>query len=522
MGRNADKLQLTQDEKLVLADYQTALKDLHNHLRMVERFPHEGQYPILKAVFGDKKKIVVAQFGRSAGKTESALYIGWRKSRTRANSLVYIVTPELDQGREIYIASGRLENYGPKHFLREYDTVNKTEARLYFKNGSIITIVGCKNINALRGVKPTDVIYDEFQHHSQEFDEEIMQPNLARGTVTLVTLGTPPKRKCYYTEFKENIKERIALGDDSVVYLEFPTSVNPVNDKEWLEQKKQELIKKERHAVWLREYEGKDAFDQEGAIFPMFSEERHVLPQKKVEKLIDKRLNEFKWFGMFDPGTSTVFGVLLIAWNPYTGEVVLLDELYETDRARCTASAMWIRTNELKKLYFTMLDRWINVFDEAAAWFANEVFSAFGSKESVNLISTKKYESRLSNQEASRPGESLLMDIMLAKDKFIVSERCVNFIEEMRNFVRDEKGKYPKKHDHLIDCLYYFALSSGYSLNLEETEAEREKRMFEGRAYLTPEQFMHEKRKNEDLMYSLESQENFFEDAYDGEAAWII
>lgn len=495
-----------------------AISELHQYLGRedIKRTPHEGQKELLRALFNDHVKVVQGQLGRSAGKTEMILYIAWRYAIENPGSLIYIICPELKQAKKIYWISKRLQNYGPRHLLMDGDhAFRETELRIIFKNGSTIMLDGCENYEALRGIKPHLVIYDEFQHHSRDFDVEVMQPNLSSGKVSLVVMGTPPKRSCYYTEFKENLQHHVRAGDPKWRYFELPSWVNPTLDMDWLMQKKAELIRTKRLNVWLREYEGKDAFDQEGAIFPMFSKAEHVYPHDVLKETIEKDAGKLRWYAIFDPGTSTCFAVLFVAWNPYSGEVTLIDEIYEKDRTRITATAIWERANGIKAKYGVPLYRWQNVYDEAAAWFANEIIAAYSDKDRFSLSSTRKYHGNKSYADNSRPGESLLMDIMLIPGRFRVASTCENFLYEMEQYIRDDRGRYPKDNDHLMDCLYYWALESGYRLITDETPEDKEKRMMDMYRVLTPEQYIEKKRKEEDLLYAIESTDEFFE-----EAAW--
>lgn len=460
----------TKEAKKQLDVYYGLITKLHEYLKTRNRFPHEGQYPIIRSVFEDKKKVVMGQCGRSAGKTESILYIAHRYGLLNPGSQIYIICPERKQGKEIYWASGRLQGYAPREFTKD---LNKDEIRKTLYNDSFICIEGCENIDGLRGIKPHLVIYDEFQHHSAEFDLEVMRPNLSAKNSSLVVMGTPPKTDCYYVEFRKDLLEQIAGGDEDLAYIELPTEVNPTVDKDWLMKEKARLYRVGKEKVWLREYMGELHFDTEGAVFPTFSRESHVRPRSYLRNIIGNDANKWEWWAIYDPGTVTVFAALFMALNRETSQVLLLDEIYEKDRRLTNARNIWETGLHKKRAFFPHPDRWNDLYDEAASWFANEIQSLFN----VGIMPTAKQTLQRRFDEG-RPGESLINSVLLGENKLFVAEECTNFLSEMEGYVtrvgRNGELIYPKKNDHLIDCLFYFFLNSNYDIfeGLEEEEEE--------------------------------------------------
>jgi hypothetical protein len=457
----------------LLAKQSEILGKLHSHLKVVNRFPHVGQGKVIRAFFNEKKRIIQSQWGRSTGKTEDACYISWRFALLNPGTETYIICPELKQAKKIYWLKRRLQNYGPQEFVAEH---RESELRVVFKNGSYIILDGCENYEALRGIKPDLVIYDEFQHHTQYFDEEVMQPNLSSGKVSLVVFGTPPKRHCYYVEFRENLLNKIKAGNKYCAYFELESWNNPTLDREWLAEKKKELIARDRYNVWLREYEGRLVFDTESAIFPFFDEKKHVKAHSHLVNLIHRDRKKLRWYAFYDPGTTTVFAALYIAVNPYTSQIFILDEIYAEDRRECTAQAIYRRSEKIKSELFDYEDEWTEYYDEAAAWFANEVQDLFGR----NLMPTRKQRTQAAHDEG-RPGESVLNSAFQQENCVFISDRCKKFVWELTSYVLGTDGKYPKGHDHLMDCFFYFANNTSYSLiedvdpdsNYDETKAAR-------------------------------------------------
>lgn len=442
---------ISDNEYQSLYEYQQTLETFHKHLAARKTLPSLGQHPILKAFFGSRVRILQAQCGRSAGKTFIICYMAWRFASLNPNTLVYIICPQIRQGKKIYWMPKRLQMFGPREFLLDGDAgIRESETRIVFKNGSTIIVDGCENYDALRGIKPDLVFYDEFQHHTPFFDEEVMQPNLSGGKVQLAVFGTPPKRHCYYSEFQETVRNKVAAGDATYFYTELPSWINPTLDPEWFVQKKADLIAKGKFSLWLREYEGKNATDTEGAILITYKKDKHVKPLSWILDKLKDQWSYLQWYAVFDPGTASCFAALFIAHNPYTRDTYVVDEIYETIRENCTAGKIYSRAKDIMAKYCKPQE-WLKVYDEAGTWFANEV--------NDGLMPTQKHKANQSAiAEDGRPGESVLMSLF-ASSKLILADHLGETVQqkgllwELENYVKDEKGNYPTTWDHAVDCL---------------------------------------------------------------------
>ena len=151
-----------------------------------------------------------------------------------------------------------------------------------------------------------------------------------------------------------------------------------------------------------------------------------------------------------------MFGVLFIAFNPYTKDVYVLDEIYEKDQLNTSVNVIGPEILE-KQHQFLIKQEWTNIYDEAATWFQTEMTDRFD----VFFIPTQK------SQNKKEHGLSLMKDIML-EGLLHVSDRCRYFYWECENYIKDKNGKIPKINDHLIDCFRYFLGASCYELNEKE------------------------------------------------------
>lgn len=435
-------------------EHAKIMTDIYDRMAAVHDIKlHEGQIKVARLFFNENKRIIQCQWGRNGGKTTVVIFIAVVYALLNPNSEVYIICPEKLQGKKIYFNSGRLPNFAPPEYVK---SVMTTDLRVLFNNGSSITVDGCENYNGLRGIKPHLVIYDEFQDHNREFDIEVMRPNLLAKRSCLLVMGTPPKRDCYYVEFRKRLLEEIASGDNTRDYIELPCWYNPIMDMEELEKVKKQLIKSGDEKVWLREYEAKLVFGGEGAVFPHFNENIHVRPHSLLTKIVEAERDRLQWFCISDPGTSSVFATLFGAYNPARSQLFLFDEIYEKDRLKTATTIIWPRIRKMQQELYPNVGRskWRNYYDEAEAWFANEIQVNYG----VSVTPTSKQTQDI-EQDISR-----LKTLMLSENSLLISDRCRWLIWEILNYVTDEHDCLPKDHDHLIDCLRYMLHACSYKL----------------------------------------------------------
>lgn len=372
--------------------------------------------------------------------SEVVCYIAWVQALLYPNSQIYIICPQRKQGKEIYWSSNRLPNYGPEKYV---DAFLDSELRIRFKNNSFICIDGCENKDSHRGIKPTLVFYDEFQHHTEGFHVEVMQPNLLAKQSALIVTGTPPPRECYYTKFKEKVLEAMKTGDESRMYFEFPTSVNPSIDPVELKKTIDSLMQSGNGDIARREYLGEDCFGGAGVVFPYWDRKRLTLSHDDATNAISRDKTKLKWIAFADPGNNTCFAVLFCAYNPNTSQIFVLDEIYEKDRRLTEPLAIWSRIKAKQRALFD--GKWINGYDSAAAWWETLIRGNFGE----SLHPSAKHMRDIDVDVA------LMKSMMKADDIMYVSRRCENFIKEVENFVTDDKGDYPDFDDHLLDCFRY-------------------------------------------------------------------
>lgn len=333
--------------------------------------------------------------------------------------------------------------------------------RITFTNGSFIKLDGSDNVDALRGIKPRGlIVYDELKDHKKEF-LDAMEPNRARYNAPALYLGTPPAIRNHYVDIMDRLK-----SDPGSLLVTAKSIDNHHNSIDWLMKRKALLEKAGELETWLREYEAVFVIGGKNSIFPWVN----GAPRPKIADVLPKDLNKWTLIITNDPASTSTFGVTFKLFNPYTKKQIVFDEIYEQRMSEMTAKKMYEAIN--KKLH-DWKDLWKStgwvksvewVYDEAAAWFKNEVNEI---APDLWLYPSKKADFGVDGYIG------LVKDIMM-HDLLIVTENCVNWWSEHENYQRDEKGKIPKANDHLVNCQFY---SSGHlGLDFSQTKQPESKK----------------------------------------------
>jgi hypothetical protein len=422
---------------------------------------HSKQIECLKSLYRENKKLIFVPCGRKFGKSELAGYVLWRHALLNPGSACYYIAPEGSHGRKIMWDTQRLQRFLGKDSEKYLNgNPNNLEMKVKFKNGSFIQIFGSENWAAANGLTPAIVVYDEFKIFNPKFHIE-MDPNRAAKSAPLVLIGTMPKVGDRNKEQYEALLEYARHNPDNTAVHTYTTFDNPINllpdRKEAIMEQIKILRARGEEDVIQREYYSKIVPGGSRAVFPMLSEKDHILPHHELIKEISRDLSKLEWYCIADPGTSTCFGALFIALNPYTKVVYILNEIYEKDQQKTSTRQIYTRMQENMKILYpkgNILDDWYKTADEAAAWFIAEVMDQFF----IYFSPTDKYHNK------KEEGLSLIKD-QLIHGLIKISDRCKHLFKEMQEYAKNDQGGIPKKNDHLIDCLRYFNGSSQYNMH---------------------------------------------------------
>lgn len=446
---------------------------LTQYTRMIEALhakwkPHPGQVRAAMPLFKHNKRMLFIACGRKWGKTELILYILCRWAKTHPGVGCWYICPELKQARKLVWTDPRLLNFVPGDWIKK---VNHSEMRIELTNGSFIQIDGSDNFQAHRGTRPGIVVYEESKDHKPQF-REVMRPNMSVYNAPEIHIGTPPSDddSDEVQEYWDMLEAEFRANPEAAYYTA-PSWENPHFDRAWGEKEKKRLYDRGEGHVWEREYGAKRVKGGKLRIFPMLPPKATALtPHEQLMAKIWRDRKKLEWLWWADPAGASCFAVLFCAINPYTKDVYWLDEIYERSQTEMTVAKLGRRIIRTREDLFES-DTWRSGYDEAAAWFHNEWLENFPDEQGL--------EPSQKSLRAKEDGLSQIKDIILA-GKWHMSDRCQWFFWELNKYRKDDKGKIPKKDDHLIDCARYLLAASNYELKQEQEYREELDEDFRG------------------------------------------
>ena len=468
--KNDDLHLISREEQLYLQILEDLNKPRGDGLKVdLKTRLHNDQIEQLKPLYDEGNEInsMFLACGRKYGKTELMAYALWRHALLNPNSSCYYVAPENNHAREILWRNGRIQKFLAEDCKKYIKKITDQDMTIWFKNGSFIRLIGSDNYMVANGLTPSIAVYDEFKGFNHRWHTEFA-PNRAAKAAPLIIIGTKPRSGNKNMDQYDEILEYAKAHPKTWYVAERTTFDNPINhlpaQKEVIEQEIAQLLARGEEDVVQLEYYSRRISGGKRAIFPMFDKDKHVFAHDELYNKIKRDVKKLDWYIIKDPGTVTCFGVLIAAINPYSKEIYILDEIYETDQRETSTRKIYPRS-EAKALELypgsNIHDDFIKTADEAAAWYMNEVMDQFG----VYFSPTSK------NHNKKEDGISLIKDIMLF-NLIQISDRCTNLAIEIDKYALDDRGNIPKKHDHLIDCLRYLLAAAHYNMH-EMLEAVR-------------------------------------------------
>jgi hypothetical protein len=429
-----------------LSEYAARIKAFNDTFK-----PQPIQLGPLKALFTQDCKRILMRFGRQTGKsvTLAAMAVRWCLLNPESN--VFIIGPTSLQIRQIFLHSGLIERMIPPEYNQG---VHKTDARFQIADSSI-RLYGADNREALRGLTASLVLCDELKDLSQDLIESILKPALLVRGAPLVLSGTPPgvAKHFYWDYVDEAEKSPEWKAFRATSYENTYTPVGAVEAERQVHEARGTLD------VFKREFLGEFCPDSHNSVFPMFSRTRHVRAYTELKREVLKDIRHWRFYVTMDPGSR--FAVLIVAINEYTKKVLVLDEVFERGQESTSIGRIFPRVleriNQIAPAHLAD-DPPIYVADEAALWARNEILTQFG----INVWPSRKAQ----NQKAD--GLSLMKDLFL-KDKLILSDRCIGFMEQLEGYVLGPNGLPVKREDDLPDCFRYALGVANYAL-VEEPE----------------------------------------------------
>lgn len=214
----------------------------------------------------------IIRAGRKFGKTTFALYqmLRWMG---QPNAQVWFLSPTYKMGK--LIAWQELKRMIPPEALKRKP--NDTDLVITLKNGSEGYIIGTDDMDNIRGLKPSGVIFEEAAMHKDNVWQEVVRPNLLVHKAPALFISTP-KGFNWFKDLEDNAHASIARGEKEWAAFHFTSYDNPYIDQAELEK---DRIACGDQRIWNQEYLA-EYESSVGRVFSAFSDSavHHVKPVK--------------------------------------------------------------------------------------------------------------------------------------------------------------------------------------------------------------------------------------------------
>lgn len=229
---------------------------------------HPGQTEVLKAVFEDMCQYVFYRAGRKGAKTTTGIDVAWRLAKEAPNRVGYLCYPTIAQGIEVVWEERRLQTCDQKddHMFDKYiEKVDDSRHIIRFDNGSFVKLIGTWTEARGRGTQPDFLIYDEVQDCNPDYIDAMDSNLAAKPHAQCVMMGTPPKKRNHYEEWYARVQ---ANPRGKVFHYTSYDNIRLPHLKEWLDNKKLELLKAGKEDIWLREYMAELCYSSSDRVLP--------------------------------------------------------------------------------------------------------------------------------------------------------------------------------------------------------------------------------------------------------------
>jgi hypothetical protein len=229
---------------------------------------HKVQIEVENAIFEDNTQYVFLRAGRKLAKTTTGIDVAWKLAQKFPKGVGYLCYPTIAQGIEVVWEERRLQTCDIKEeYMYERYVVKDDDNKhiLKFANGSFVKLIGTWTEARGRGTQPDFLVYDEVQDCNPDYIEAMDSNLSAKPHSKCVFMGTPPKKRNHYEEWWDRIGAN--PRGRRFHYTSYDNTALP-HLKEWLDNKKQELIKAGKEDVWLREYMAEFCYSSSDRILP--------------------------------------------------------------------------------------------------------------------------------------------------------------------------------------------------------------------------------------------------------------
>lgn len=400
--------------------------------------PHAGQKKIIDDFISGKYSYMFVRAGRKFSKTTINIKASWYKALQKKNSTIYATFPTIALGMDIVWDEKRLQycdrqdNFMMQKYVKYVDNTKHT---IHFVNDSHIKLQSTWTEVRGRGMQPDFLTVDEIQDCNNDWIEA-MDSNLGPKLSPCIMSGTPPKKRNHYHDWEQRIlhnpKGKIyhfsSYANDAIPHL-----------KEWLDNKKHELIKAGKEDVWVREYMAEDCFSHADRVLPDAKFEDNILLDQEINKMPYKEKIPVMAIATQGKYICAIWGIL----TPKRYLYILDCEV---------RNAIWDKS-------------YVNFVEDPAVKSKSKRMQDFCGNRMRYLLwdSTKSFKDVIrgfsdckEKPEWQDRGIPLLREMMLER-RIILSDKVAPFGMECQNLLADENKKEIEKLYPMISCLSVMA-----------------------------------------------------------------
>ncbi|MFI5343572.1 MAG: terminase large subunit domain-containing protein [Chlamydiales bacterium] len=276
------------EKKLKIPDKAYAKKFLDDWTRCRDR--HPGQKEVLNSVFEERLQYIFYLAGRKGAKTTTGVDVAWGLANEAPNRVGYLCYPTIAQGIEVVWEERRLQTCDLKDdsmFDKYVEKVDDSRHIVRFANGSFVKLIGTWTEARGRGTQPDFVVFDEFQDCNPDYIEAMDANFAAKEHSQCIFMGTPPKKRNHFEEWWERVNSN--PRGKCYKFTSYDNTKLP-HLRDWLDNKKAELIRAGKEDVWLREYMAEFCYSSSDRVLPdaEFLEQEEIDQQSRLFSFTDR------------------------------------------------------------------------------------------------------------------------------------------------------------------------------------------------------------------------------------------
>ena len=427
--------------------HRAAAAMLRNHRRAVSMLAAEPVDTIApadyqKAFVDDVSRVVVARGGNSSGKTEAGAI---KVARILKHAPPYQNCPYWIIGQSFELACGvcwaeKLTKHFVSHEIRKiswHDQARNWPAAVRLNNGWVIEFKSSEQGRRLFQARSIGGAWIDEQFPSSIFIEIFARTRDTRGQIIMTQ--TP-------IEFDPFMEEKFNAQAPGWSWHQFRTRDNTFVESAWIDEFEREIPEQFRPTRMAGEF---GSF--EGAVYPMFNRNVHVIPPINPAVLANKLVIRSIDFGFNNPF------VCLWLHKLEDGGWVCFQEYYKP-RTRIADHAASI------KAMSTGMDvrrTWADPEDAAA-------------RNELSVLGIPTDAARKAVRAGIEETQRLMMIMGDGKPRFYVTSNCVNTVRELSAYrwdkatVRTSPDMPLKKDDHTCDALRYALFSEQPYIDTDE------------------------------------------------------